>query len=446
MAMKRGSATAKRGPLAPDEFTEQEGRAVFAEWSKFRTSSSRSLARARFLADGLGLHGLLRDIPLLGVVGSKGKGTAAIFASAAIASAGLKVGTILSPGVISNLDRIRVNGRRLGGEEYRDVLSRLEEATRALPKVDPADGYLSPGGLFMIGGLEHLARTGCDVIVVEAGMGGARDEISLFPLDTVVVTGVFGEHLDILGPTVVDIAKDKSAVITEATRHAFTLPQSPAVREVIVARAGGVGVELTTVDTASSTDDRELYPPGLNRMNAELGTIAGLSIAEAIVGTRPDEDTLVATLRSVTYPGRLSVHQTASARVVVDSAVSRDALVTALVFSSRVFGGPPARILVSLPRDKDFAGFVAELQNVAVRKVFVGLGETHLHYPDRAEWPWEWAEIGDLSDVLSGDVLAVGTVSFSAEVLRRLAVDSEVLFSVPGETVDGGAQTGEQLG
>jgi dihydrofolate synthase / folylpolyglutamate synthase len=413
-----------------DAITGLENDTVFAEWRALRGRSSRSLRRAGRLVEALGLPELLRGVPLLGVVGSKGKGTAAIYASAALASAGLTVGTILSPGVITNLDRIRLNGGTLTDHDYIGVLSKLDGAIRALPPADPEDGYLSPGGLFMIGGLDFLARAGCDAIVVEAGIGGASDELSLFELDTVVVTGVFGEHLNLLGPTVVDVATNKSAVITGATRHAFTVPQSPEVQDVIEARCKDVGIELTILDSRPSTDAEGLYPPGFSGMNAELGATAGLSLAEAITGRRPPEAVIVSTIQSVSYPGRLSIHESGTARVVVDSAVSRAGLASALQFSMQVFGAEPQQVLVSIPRDKDLAGFIAELGDVDTRRIFIAL-DTHLRYPEPADWPWEWEELADLPALLSaGDTLAVGTVSFSAEVLDALGVRADVLFSV----------------
>jgi dihydrofolate synthase/folylpolyglutamate synthase len=309
------------------------------------------------------------------------------------------------------------------------VLSRIGDARATLPPIDPEDGYLSPVGSFLMGGLDFLARAGCDVIVAEAGIGGASDELSLFALDTVVVTGVFGEHLDLLGPTVIDVARNKSAVITEATRSVFTLPQPAEIRDVIVARCESVAAELTVVGDAPI--DRELFPPGFSGINARLGTTAGSSLAEAIVGEPPEDEALRATVRSVSYPGRLSVHPFGSGRVVVDSAVSRDGLVSALAFAAEALDGPPPQILVSLPREKDLGGFIEELRDVAARRVFVGL-TTHLQYPDRDEWPWEWADVRDLPALLaSGDTLAIGTVSFSAEVLRVLGVNADVLFASP---------------
>jgi dihydrofolate synthase/folylpolyglutamate synthase len=133
----------------------------------------------------------------------------------------------------------------------------------------------------------------------------------------------------------------------------------------------------------------------------------------------------------VSYPGRLSIHESATGRVVVDSAVSRDGLASALRFSEQQFGRVPDTVLVSLPRDKDLAGFIDVLSDVAARRIFVGL-DTHLPYPRPDEWPWEWVESADVPALLAaGDTLAVGTVSFSAEVLRVLGVSADVLFSAP---------------
>ena len=130
-----------------------EGEAIFNEWRTYRLIGKRSLTRARAFAETLGIDLGLRRIPILGVVGSKGKGTAAIYASATLAAHGLRVGTITSPGLLTNRDRIRINGQALSERAYLALLHKIAWAKQQLRPIDIDHNYLSPTGIFILGGI-----------------------------------------------------------------------------------------------------------------------------------------------------------------------------------------------------------------------------------------------------------------------------------------------------
>ncbi|MFL6245436.1 MAG: hypothetical protein ACJ74H_05395 [Thermoanaerobaculia bacterium] len=148
-------------------------------------------------------------LPTIVVVGSKGKATAATKASAALYAAGHRLGTITSPPILTNRERIRVDGVAVDADAYEAIAARVEHALRTLPP--PADGYLSPAGMYMVAGIDHLRREGCDVLVIEAGMGGGSDEVSLLDPQVLVVTPIFLEHVGILGNTLEEIRAEKLA-------------------------------------------------------------------------------------------------------------------------------------------------------------------------------------------------------------------------------------------
>ncbi|MEU6754079.1 hypothetical protein ABZ914_48305 [Spirillospora sp. NPDC046719] len=211
----------------------------FREWERRRPGETRSLARARELAEALDV--LSPGLPVLTVVGSKGKGTAATYASAFLAASGLRVCTVTSPGLRTNRDRIRIDGRAIPEAELARLGGLLGAAMAELGP--PQDGYLSPSGLFTLAGVLHARRAGADALVLEAGMGGRSDEVSLFPPDVVAITPVFLEHAGVLGDTPAEIAAEKRAVAGPGTRI-VSAPQSPDVAEVLgpVEYAGDGGV------------------------------------------------------------------------------------------------------------------------------------------------------------------------------------------------------------
>ncbi|WP_054814590.1 hypothetical protein [Nocardia arizonensis] len=407
-----------------------EHRAIFEEWSRLRGKVARSLERAAALADALELEKKLRSVAVLGVVGSKGKGTAAIYASATAAAGGHTVGTITSPGVTDNIDRVRIDGRILDPVVYREMLETVLAARRKLPRARPDTGYLSPSGLYLLAGLRTLVDRGCDVVVAEAGIGGKSDELSLLDLDAVLLTQVFSEHTEVLGPTLIDIARDKLGVVSARTKCVISLPQVEVVRREVETAVARVDAELIWIDPGADSDSFDFYPPGFSRRNAVAGVRAGVELCSIIDGQEIDRTVLERTLKTVNYPGRLSEHTYGDATVIIDSAISRDGLVSALIFARSRFGKIPDKILVSVPSNKDFDGFVHELGGVEAARYFVNMRGSHLPYPDRTEWPWEWIDDDALPEVLrTGTVLVVGTVTYSGAVLRIIGADTAEVFT-----------------
>ena len=403
-----------------------EGETAYFEWNNRARHETRSLSRAGELADALSLRSS-DQLPKLGVVGSKGKGTTTAYASAFLHRAGLKVGTVLSPGLSSDRDRIRVNGVDLPEDEYTDLLSEVGSARGSIPK-RAVPGYLSPSGFFMLAGIFHFQRVGCDVAVVEAGMGGASDELSLFELQGVAMSQVFIEHPEILGNTRELIAENKIAVATERTRFINYLAQSSEVERVIQARATRFGVPAFRIDAPQ--DHLCKLPPGLNAQNAVLGLESGRALYKYGNLGDVNQPAPAITNEDVQYPGRLSRHIYRTSKIIVDSSVNRDGLVAALTYATEVFEEIPRLILVSIPENKDYVGFKEELRDFPSRVVFVCMENSHLPFPSPQTWEREWATSSQLADLLgqADTVLVVGTVTFSAAALKIAGVDTTRIF------------------
>jgi dihydrofolate synthase/folylpolyglutamate synthase len=379
------------------------------------------------LAAALGLD-LEHPAPALGVVGSKGKGTTVAFASALLAETGLRVGTVFSPGLFSNRDRLRVDGAVLSLEEYVALLERVDVALRTLPAPDA--GYIGPSGFFLAAGLAHFAQTGCEALVLEAGIGGRRDDLGRVGLTGLAMAEVFLEHTDLLGPTIAAIADDKVGAARPGTRFVSHLAQSEEAETVICRHADAIGAERMRVDTAARAPYAGIVPAGLGGLNAAHGMIAARRLlAELGQPDATDEQVRTAAGR-VQYPGRLSRHELEGSTVFVDSAISREGFANALRHVERETGAEPALSLVSVPRTKDLTGFRALAAELTGRVVFVALERVHLDYPERDEWPGEWAAADDLPVLLRSapTVLAIGTASFSSEVLRHCGVDTDRVF------------------
>ncbi|HLV73875.1 dihydrofolate synthase/folylpolyglutamate synthase [Actinomadura hallensis] len=388
----------------------------FREWDRRGPGETRDIARAAALAGVLGL--LAPDAPVLTVVGSKGKGTAATYASAFLAAAGLRVCTVTSPALRSNRERIRVDGRAVAEAELASLADALDEAVAALPP--PSGGYLSPSGLFTLAGVLHARRTGADAIVLEAGMGGRSDEAALFTPDVAAITPVLLEHAGVLGGTPAEIAAEKLGVAGPDT-VVLSAPQSPEVAEVL----GGV----ERVEEGGGGIPPELLPGGLGRVSGELGVAAARRLPGA---TEPPGAVLREVLASVALPGRLSMHDVpgSATRLLVDAAIDRTGIAAALEAARRAWGTIDHAV-VCLPDHKDLDGAVAELGVLPV--TFVRLPLPHLRFTRALPRGWDVVDADAITPeslaTLGYNLVVLGTGYFTGFVLDVVDAATERLFT-----------------
>ncbi|MEV5710422.1 hypothetical protein [Actinoallomurus sp. NPDC052274] len=403
--------------------------AFFAEWDRRGPGAKRSVERAGLLVRALDAG--TAGIPLLTVVGSKGKGTAATYASAALAAAGRRVVTVTSPALRRERERIRVDGAAISDADLARLGERVRDAARRLPERRSGEGYLSPSGLFTIAGVLHARAVGADVIVLEAGMGGVSDEVSLFAPDVVAMTEVFAEHVGVLGDSPAEIAANKAGVTAATTSAVVSLPQSPPVTESIAATVAARTHDRVKPEVIGPSDlPQAVLPAAYGRRNAELGCAAAERLLDAVGRPQPPPDRLRRVLSSVRLPGRLSWHRLPGTMILIDSAIDRSGAATAL---TEAYGrwGRVDHVLVCLPDHKDVAGVIAELADLPV--TYVRLPEyRHLRFTHPLPPHWTVMDDTELTRErlasLGERIVGLGTVYFTAHLLNLVAAETEHLF------------------
>ncbi|MFE9245459.1 hypothetical protein [Nocardiopsis sp. NPDC006938] len=406
----------------------------FSEWAGRRPGQRRDPDRASALLSVLDLDPV--PLPVLGVVGSKGKGSTATYAAAALSAAGLRTVLVTGPSFRGYRERVRVDGASVSDDELGSLGLTVEAARRALPSPEESGGYLAPSGLFLVAGLLHARAVGADVCVLEAGMGGYRDELRLLTPDVVALGMVFAEHVGVLGDTVAEIAREKTRVVhPDRTRALVTLPQGPEAAPVVagtLSEVTGGRLSPEVVDPATAEEPPErLRPRGLSAANGVLGTAAAARALELFGRSPADRERLHAVLGSVRLPARLSRHTVpgSSTEVVVDSAIDRVGVAAALAYARDLWGGVD-HVLLCLPDHKDVSGAVEALRGVAVTAV--RLPEEHLRFDHALPDHWGRVRAEDLSpatvSALGGRVVALGTVYFTGRMTEVLDAPTDRLF------------------
>jgi dihydrofolate synthase/folylpolyglutamate synthase len=242
------------------------------------------------------------------IAGTNGKGSVAAMMEAVLRAAGYRTGLYTSPHLVRVNERIRVAGEEISDADFAsvcgDVLALVERllAERALP------GHPSFFECLTATAFEHFRRAGCDIAVLETGMGGRLDATNVVRPLVSVITPVDFDHEAYLGHSLGQIAFEKAGIIKEGG-VVIAAPQRPEAAAVIERVARERGAELVKVaepGTANFGNDALLRValPGRHQVeNARLVVLAVEQLRR--LGLRISDQALRQGLAGVRWPGRL---------------------------------------------------------------------------------------------------------------------------------------------
>ncbi|MCM1543731.1 MAG: bifunctional folylpolyglutamate synthase/dihydrofolate synthase [Ruminococcus sp.] len=145
------------------------------------------------------------------VVGTNGKGSVSTELSFITRKAGLKTGLFTSPFVTEFRERIQVDGEYIDKQVFAGIIDEIKAVSDELERQGITPTFFET---VLAAALIHFERTGCDIVVLEAGLGGRTDSTNIIPAPLVtVITSISLDHTDVLGSTVGEIAKEKCGVI-----------------------------------------------------------------------------------------------------------------------------------------------------------------------------------------------------------------------------------------
>lgn len=188
-------------------------------------------------------------VKIVHVIGTNGKGTTGRFLANALFSMGFCIGHYTSPHILEFNERIWKNGANISDIE-------LEEAHQELQKIltcDDADGlsYFEYTTF-----LAMLLFSGCDYVVMEAGLGGEHDATAVFPKVLTLVTPIAYDHEAFLGSNIDEIASTKlNAIQNSAILGAQNYED---VYEAAQRLCGEKSLNIQRVDEVIDNEDRQM--------------------------------------------------------------------------------------------------------------------------------------------------------------------------------------------
>jgi len=152
------------------------------------------------------------------VGGTNGKGSSSSMLASILTAAGYKTGLYTSPHLKSFTERIRVNGIPI---PEKAVVDFVEKTKSLIEKIEPSFFEVTTAMAF-----DYFKQAETDINVIEVGLGGRLDSTNVIAPLVSLITNIGHDHLDLLGPGLENVAKEKAGIIKTNTPVVISERQS----------------------------------------------------------------------------------------------------------------------------------------------------------------------------------------------------------------------------
>ena len=309
------------------------------------------------------------------VAGTNGKGSFCAMTESILREAGYKTGLFTSPYIKVFNERMQVSGKMISENELAEITEYVKPFADEMAD-KPTEFELITAIAFV-----YFKKHNCDIIVLEAGMGGRLDSTNIITTPVLsVITGIALDHTQFLGNTVEEIAKEKAGIIKENVPVLYGGKDENAEK---VIKAQTKSNDFYTVDysllkikemslkgTVFDFNGRKnLYIPLLGKYQPENASsvLTAVDILKKN-GFNVCENSILRGLSAVKWIGRFEILNK-NPLVIFDGAHNPQGI-TASVESVLNYFSDKVYILTGVLKDKDYLFIAKELSKIA-EKAFV---------------------------------------------------------------------------
>ena len=168
------------------------------------------LERIQALCDKLGNPE--RELSVIHVAGTNGKGSAVAMLSSILKEAGYCVGTYTSPHLDRYNERFIINGQQISDDDFAKEITLMKNICDELAeegKDVPTLFEIVTGAAF-----HYFAEKKVDILILEVGLGGKYDATNIIPHPLLsLIMSISIDHTDFLGDSIEKIAAEKAGII-----------------------------------------------------------------------------------------------------------------------------------------------------------------------------------------------------------------------------------------
>ncbi len=307
-----------------------------------------------------------REMKVIHVAGTNGKGSVCAFLASVLMQAGRKTGLFTSPHLVEITERMVIQGEQADKESFARAFSRVKHTVEQMEK----DGFYHPAyfELLFAVGLLLFQEAGIEYLVLETGLGGRLDATNLVERPAVtVITSIGMDHMEYLGDTLEKIAGEKAGIIKEGVPVVYDARNETAAavirQEAEKKHAPQYPCDASMWRICSKTDksidfilDNRYYErmrvtvPYLAEYQVVNSTLALTALRALDPGKEISDETAAAGISKTRWAGRM---ETVLPGVVLDGAHNEDGIRELIHTVKSVRERMPVSLLFSAVSDKE---------------------------------------------------------------------------------------------
>ncbi|MEF2819672.1 MAG: folylpolyglutamate synthase/dihydrofolate synthase family protein [Clostridium sp.] len=325
-----------------------------------------------------------RDLKLIHIAGTNGKGSTTSMITEILMGEGYKVGMYTSPFIEEFEERIQINRNNIPKESLAIL---MDEIKVAVDKVIEA-GYNHPTEFEIITVLMllYFKKENIDFGVIEVGLGGTLDSTNVIKPIIQVITSISFDHTNLLGNTLEKIAREKAGIIKKEIPTVI-YPQQEEVLKVIKNKCFEMDSELYIANNENLKFENIVNldkPYQLLKYNNEIDIllpllgehqIINLSVAMQAIEVLNNKNiidisiaNIVKSIKNVSWKGRLEVLSN-NPYVVIDGAHNIQGIKTLSRNIKKYFKYENLYLILGILADKDVEEMIKIITPMA-KKVY----------------------------------------------------------------------------
>ena len=382
-----------------------------------------------------------RDLRIIHVAGTNGKGSTCSFINSMLIYQGYNVGLYTSPYLEEFNERIKINNVNISDEDLAQSVSRVSDAISQM--IEEGCDHPTEFEIITACAFLYFRDRDVDFAVIEVGLGGRLDATNVcIPLVS-AITSISMDHTEYLGDTLARIAFEKGGIIKNK-RPVVLYQQSDEVESVISSICSERYSELFITEN----DKIEYISEGMSSQSVNLEVMGhfysgieislpgrhqarNLAVALSVLRlleissdiSQVDTEALYRSIRETRWPGRMEVIKT-EPLTIIDGAHNPDGAAILSESVDRYLVGKKINLVFGMLRDKDILS-VAKLLAVRADRIII----TEPESPRAASS----AEVhGIILEALRGedvpDITEIPDIEEAVRQAQSMAGDGEVVI------------------
>ncbi|MEF9934695.1 MAG: folylpolyglutamate synthase/dihydrofolate synthase family protein [Clostridium sp.] len=319
-----------------------------------------------------------KQLKVIHVGGTNGKGSTTTFLSKILENAGYKVGVYTSPYIERFTERIRINKEEIPTCEVARLVTEMVPHVETLVK----EGLDHPTEFEVITAVafKYFAEQNVDFVVLEVGLGGRFDATNVVDPVLEVLTTISLDHINVLGDNIAKIAYEKAGIIKK-DKPLILYPQVKEAHDVIMEVAKEMNAKIYNVsdvkdEIVSESVDGTVYNVSgtvkydnlhigilgyYQVMNTKTALLAVKALKE--LGYEISDEAVYNGLLEARWPARFEV-LTKDPIIVLDGGHNVQGIEALVDSVNKYFKGKKIKITCGMLSDKDYNKMIDDLLSI----------------------------------------------------------------------------------